>query len=452
MTPLGGRKLGPAQQGFVLIEVLVSALVITIAAGAALALLTATSRSAGDQRVHSDAYAVAQEDQARLRTMRISSLNRLEQTRTVTLAGRQFTVESAGVFVNNSKGESSSCSAGETSADYVRITTRVKWAQMGTRPPVLIQSIVSPSNGSLDPSHGSLTVVTKTAAGGSLAGVGLSASGAGTFSGATDANGCANFADLPSGNYTMTSSASGFVDQQGNLSPWTTTVGVIPSSTQAATLYYDRPGSIPVSFKYRVGSGTEFKPAGADSVLVYNAEMPKGGRSYGTPGGTRAATITATPLFPFKAADTVYAGSCESNNPNPEGKNPAGAPGMTTAIVPAGGIAPGVEVQVPALTVKVTSNGTTAVSGARVTITDEQCRDASNNKVKRVYTSNAAGNQAASAAGAIEPGLPYGSYEICASSGGRRVFATGVSVKSMTSSASSTLNLNGSGSGSGSCP
>lgn len=452
MTPLGGRRIGPAQDGFILIEVLVSALVITIAAAGVLTLLTANTRSAADQRTHTTAYSIGQEDQARLRSMRISSLNRLEQTRTVTLGGRQYTVESTGVFVNNTKGTSSSCTSGETSADYVRITSTVKWARMEGRKPVVIQSIVSPSNGSLDPSHGTLTVITKNAAGGILAGVGLSGTGVGTFSGSTDSTGCANFADLPSGNYTMTSSATGFVDAQGNLSPWSTTVGVIPSTTQSVTLYYDRPGTIPVEFKYRVGSSGEFKAATSDSVLVYNAEMPKGGVAYGTPGGTRAAIVNATPLYPFKAADTVYAGSCETNNPNPKGENPAGAPGMTTAIVPAGEIAAPVKVQVPALTVTVTSNGSTPVVGARVTITDEQCKDASNNKVKRVYTTNGSGNQAATTIGAIEPGLPYGKYEVCASSGNRKNTVTGVSVKSMTAAASAALNLNGSGSGSGSCP
>lgn len=452
MTPLGGRGFRPAQEGFVLIEVLVSALVITIAAGGVLALITANTRSAADQRVHTAAYSLGQEDQARLRSMRISSLNRLEQTRTVTIGGRNYTVESTGVFVNNTKGTSSSCTSGETSADYVRISSTVRWARMEGRKPIVIQSIVSPSNGSLDPSHGTLAVVTKNAAGGALAGVGLSATSPGTFSGSTDSTGCANFADLPSGNYTMTSTATGFVDPQGNFSPWTTTVGVIPSTTQTITLYYDRPGTIPVEFKYRVGSSAEFKAATADSVLVYNAEMPKGGRSYGTPGGARSTLISATPLFPFKAADTVYPGSCESNNPNPGGTNPGGAPGIGTVIVPAGLSAPTVVVQEPALNVTVTSNGSTAVSGARVTITDEQCKDASNNKVKRVYTTNSSGNQAATTIGAIEPGLPYGTYEVCASSGNRRLIKTGIAVKSMTTATTLALNLNGSGSTSGSCP
>ena len=76
-----------------------------------------------------------------------------------------------------------------------------------------------------------------------LAGVGISGTGAGTFSGSTDSNGCADFADLPSGNYTLTPTAAGLVDKNGN-PPESKTVGVIPSGTKTVSLQYDRPGAI----------------------------------------------------------------------------------------------------------------------------------------------------------------------------------------------------------------
>jgi len=441
------------QQGFVLIEVLVSALVVTIVAGAVLTLITVTTRSAADQRTHADAYGVAQEDQARLRTMRITSLNRLQETRTVTVGAKPFTVESAGVFVNNTTGTSAACTAESASADYVRITSTVKWPQMGKRPPVVIQSIVSPSNGSLDPSHGTLTITTTNGAGAALGGIGISASGAGTFSGSTDATGCANFTDLPSGNYTMTTSATGYVDPQGDLSPWSTTVGVIPSSTQSVTLRYDQPGSIPVKFKYRVGSTTEFKTATADSVFVYNGEMPKGGRVYGTPGGSRLTTVTATPLFPFKGADTVYAGACESNNPNPEGKNPGGAAAMANVVVPAGAAATAPELQLPALNLTV-KKGTPVLSGAKIAITDEKC-EVAGQELRREYISNATGNPSTSSTGATEPALPMSIYKVCAQTGSgssiERKTVKEVEVNSLTTSATVTIDLN-SGTKSGACP
>ena len=161
MTPTG-RIAPPGEEGFALIEVLVSALILAIVAAGVMALLQATTRSAADERRHAEAYAIAQEDQARLRSMRLSALNRLEQTRPVSVDGNEFTVKSQGVFVNNTQGQPSSCTAGETSADYVRITSTTTWP--GSRQPVVIQSIVSPSNGSLDPNHGTLVVTTKNAA------------------------------------------------------------------------------------------------------------------------------------------------------------------------------------------------------------------------------------------------------------------------------------------------
>ncbi len=196
-----------------LIEVLVSAIMIVLVAGAVLTLLIATTHSAASERTHSEAYALAQEDQARLRSMRISTLNRLQQTRSVTLNGSTFTIESTGLFVNNTTG-TASCTTGASSADYVRITSTVTWPNMGARAPAVIQSIVSPSNGSLDPSHGTLTISATNAAGTPLAGVGISGTGAGTFSGSTDSNGCADFADLPSGNYTLTPHRSGLGRQE----------------------------------------------------------------------------------------------------------------------------------------------------------------------------------------------------------------------------------------------
>src|ERR1700761_8953476 len=100
-----GRQ-GQAEDGFILIEVLVSALILAIVAGAVLTLITATTRSAASTRNHSVAYDLAQEDQARLRTMRIAKLNHLDETsaQPIIVNGAAFRVHSTGVFVNNRAG------------------------------------------------------------------------------------------------------------------------------------------------------------------------------------------------------------------------------------------------------------------------------------------------------------------------------------------------------------
>ena len=215
MTRTRSQQSPSDQGGFILIEVLVSAVILALVAGAVLTLFSATTRSAASERDHSVAYGIAQEDQARLRSMRLSSLNRLAQTRPVSLDGSTFTVESTGVFVNNETG-SESCTQGSSSADYIRITSTVTGP--GMVQPVVLQSIVSPSNGSLDPTHGTLSFNATNGAGQPLSGVSISGSGTANFNGSTDFTGCANFADLPAGNYKFTTSAAGMINMRGETS------------------------------------------------------------------------------------------------------------------------------------------------------------------------------------------------------------------------------------------
>jgi type II secretory pathway pseudopilin PulG len=447
-----------AEEGFVLIEILVSAIVLAIVAGAVFTLLNATARSAAEERHGSEAYAVAQEDQARLRSMRISELNRLNQNRTVTLNGTPFTVNSTGVFVNDTTA-SSSCSAGASSADYVKVASTVTWPSMGKRPAAVIQSIISPANGSLDPSHGTLTISAKNAAGSPIAGIGLSGTGAGTFSGTTDSTGCAMFPDQPSGNYTLTASgvAAGLVDKDGKaLGP--TTVGVIAGGTNSVSLLYDLPGSIKeVAFK-TINAKGELVASSADSIVVFNTGMTLA-KAFGTPGGTRVAAIEAPSLFPFASPDTVYAGSCGGDNPNPKGEaSPPGAAAMASVLVPAApGTPPKLSLQLPALKLTV-KNGASIVSGARVTVSDDNCTSGGV-PVKRIYTTTPTGSLASPASTAVEdPGLPWSTYDICASaniSGNRRNFATNVPVQDLTNGTSLTIDLSGAGSESGgskTCP
>lgn len=418
----------PAEAGFVMIEVLVSALVILIVAGAVLSLMTATTRSASDQRQKAAAYSVAQEDQARLRSLRLATLNRLDEANEVTLGGTTYTVISTGSFIDNATGSGSSCSSEGSESDYVRITSSVSWE--GGSKSVALNSVVAPSSGSLDPNHGTLLITATNGSGQPLAGLGLKGTGAGTFSGSTDENGCANFSDLPAGNYTLSTEAPGFVDSDGNYSPWTKTVGVVSAGKVPVSLMYDQPGAVVATFKYRVGSSGTFLPAKADSVVAYNALMTSGARAFWTADKSRQASVEAAPLFPFKEADTIYAGACETNLPS------EGSAALASVVVPANETVAAPQIQLPALNLKVLKGGT-AFSGAKIVVTDERC-SVSGSSVRREYISNNAGAMsAAGGSSAAEPALPWSTYNVCVSgnTGGeyRRVRKSGISVKNLTS-------------------
>ena len=407
MRSANGRPIPREEAGFALIEVLISAVIIVLASGATFGLLSASAHSSAEERHRSEAFGLAQEDQARLRALPISSLNRLNQTRTVTLNGNPFTIESEGEYINNKTG-TSSCGQGTSSADYIQITSTVTWPSLGSRKPAEIQSIVAPPPGSLNPENGTLTISADNAAEAPISGIGLSGTGAGTFSGTTDSEGCAVFANQAAGNYTLTPSgvATGLVEQNGN-PPGPQTVSVIAGSTSTVQLLYDRPGSIPIKFTAILGG--ILKESEADSAVVFNTGMTTA-KTFGTI-GTPKRELEAKPLFPFTSPDTVYAGSCEGDNPNPEDEtNPPDAAALASVIIPPGGPSPTATVQLPVLNLNVwsgsgSSSPGTRVKSAHVIVSDTKC------PAKRTYTTEATGTGATSIA------LPWSTYEVCADNG-----------------------------------
>ena len=69
------RGSASGEEGWVLVEVLVSAMVITIAAIGVFTAFTAAEHSTAQERHQAQAHGLAQADIARLRTMRVSQLS-----------------------------------------------------------------------------------------------------------------------------------------------------------------------------------------------------------------------------------------------------------------------------------------------------------------------------------------------------------------------------------------
>jgi Tfp pilus assembly protein PilV len=450
---------GPIQKppapegGFIMIEILVSALVLVVATAGVAGLITATVHTQAEQRHGSEAYALAQEDQARLSSMQLSRLNHLDQTREITLNQTLFKVRSRGLFVNDLT-SAPSCLEGAT-ADYVQIMSSVTWPGMESAEKAEIQSIVSPTTGSLDSSHGGVSVSVTSEQKAPMPGVEVTATG-GSFYGVTDTAGCVVFPDLTKGNYPaiVSGEKAGLVNKDGKSSEEI----VLPApegKIEPVVRQFDHPGTIPVNFKYRIGSTASFTPAVADSIVAYNTNMTAA-KVFWTQNATREATVNVTPLFPFSSPYTLYAGSCSAANPNPSGEsNPPGAAAIANLAAPAGGTAAPVTIQLPALEMVVKA-GASAIPGAKVTITDKTCKEVKGaSLMKRVYTTNESGMPSSSVKGAPEQGLPWGVYEVCASanvSGSfkRKKVAT-VTVKNLAAATTLAVDL-GSGTEAGECP
>lgn len=443
MTPRR-QKPTDAEAGFALLEVIVSAAIVALVSAGTFGLLQTMTRASGEQRHDSQAFALAQEDQARLRSMQLVALSNLSESRTLALGGTTFTIRSTGVFVNN-KTSSVSCLGADISADYAQVTSVVSSPDMVSNEKAVLRSIVSPTNNSIDSNNGTLTVAVTTEQGTPKAGLDLKV---GIYSAKTNIEGCATFPNLAQGSQTLESfgEGAGLVSPNSNYVE-KTLAGVGAGSAKMTKLIYDTPGSIPVKFKYRVGSGSTFKPATGDSVVAFHSVMKEAKVSW-TLDGTRQPTVSAFPLFPFTSPYSLYAGSCSSAKPAESA--------MASAIVPAGKASAPVEVQMPALEV-IVKEGVKALKGAKVTITDKNCKDLKSNYVKRVYTTNSLGKQftPGSLTEEVEPGIPWGTYEVCASAevaGSIRRKEVSAPTLSLSSTATLTIDLSTTGWKTGACP
>jgi Tfp pilus assembly protein PilV len=444
-------RFSPAQkpareEGFVLIEIMVSALVLTIASIGVIALLQTTTRSQAELRNSSEAYALAQEDQARMASMRLSSLNKLDKTKDVQVGNTLFHVRSKGVFIND-KTSTPSCGEGTSSADYVEITSIVTWNGMNASEKAKIVSVLSPSNGSLNANNGTLAIAVTTKQQIPVIGAKVFV---GAYSGLTDALGCAVFADLPAADYTATidGTVPGVVSTMGSFTQGKA-VTVVGTDTKTEKFEFDRPGTIQATFKYRVGTSGEFLPAKADSVVAGHAEMPEV-RFLWTADGSRQLAVDAKPLFPFTSPYRFYAGFCGENNPDKENKglDPT-AFSSATVIRDQTVVAPQIQLPVYEPTIWTGTSSSSKgepMANADVRITDAKCKK-NGSSVIRKFTTNSSGKL-------TELGLPWGIYNICVdsklgdeTSGVRRLTAENVTIKNLAGPTTADFYLGGGTSG-----
>ena len=302
------------EAGFALIEVLVSALLLTIVAAGVFVAFDASTRATARERYRARANALAEQDLERIRSLRIADLSTLNQTRTVALDGTNFTIVSSSHFLTENA-TTSTCSSGTGSRDYLQLTSTVTWPNMAPDPPVTAATVVSPPSGSLVPNAGSLLVGVDDSQGNGISGVTLTGNGPGSFTGTTGPTGCVLWRNLPAGTYSMIAggAAAGMVDPNGS-PPAAQTVSVVDQGTANVNLVYDRPGSINnVTFQTRAYGTNALVSSNADSLIVFNSGMNTA-MQLGTP-GTPLPSYSISNLFPFSSPYAIYAGTCTANNP-----------------------------------------------------------------------------------------------------------------------------------------
>jgi Tfp pilus assembly protein PilV len=450
------RRLA-SETGSVMIEALVSAVLVGIMAVAFFGALNGSERVSSVGKLRAEAAALAQDDQERLRSMPVTALNNLKQSTPRSVAGVNFTVDSKAEWIADQT-KATDCTSNGAAADYLKITSTVTPTASSPLKPVAITSTVTPAPGSFN-GMGALAVRVVDRNADPVGGVSVSVTGPATGAMFTDATGCAFFGYLPAGTtYSVTASKGTYVDPDGDPTPTVNSVTINDQKVATVGFSYDVAGEANVTFVSKPWYANGTQRGDVDSsqwelVMANGSHTPA--RTFGpgyptsVPGSSpwistgALSSVDAAQLFPFTSAYSVYAGQddCLKNSP---AQNGVTDPGL---LVTPGDLGLTYKQQLPALNVLGKVDGT-ATGNLRVKITSDNPGCASWSVVRLTSTT------ATPAPGIVgllaDPGVPYGTYDICVdnspivgSSNARRATLANVPNTSLpgTTIAATTLNV-----------
>jgi Tfp pilus assembly protein PilV len=350
-----------SEDGFLLIEVMVSAVLVGLIVIATLTGFDVVGRSSAEQRRHNVAAVLASQSQEQLRSDPASTLlsfKNSEHTYTTTVGGTLFAVAQKASFGNG--GTQTGCSATEEGAKgkgtYILVSTSVTWSHMVGKP-VTASSLITPpigsalevevNDGGSTPTAGVKILVSYTA---------VEATGTTTLQATTGSAGCVLFAGIPATKAVMRVEESpGIVNKAGTLSWPEEEVTLAPNVLTTHEVVLAPGGALQAEFDYENSATYKHKqnnPASAeiteevkgDTFVASNVEMgvlpnfqtgsnqdlqnfpgqlfellPGAAGTYEHKANTQKEPLEYPQgnLFPFPPEKTwsVYAGDCTANSP-----------------------------------------------------------------------------------------------------------------------------------------
>jgi Tfp pilus assembly protein PilV len=469
------RVRARSDDGFLLVEVIVSALLVALIVVGTLNGFDAASRTGVDERNHDEAAVLASESQEALRSDPASVLGNsgklFEHSYTRTVNGTTFTVTQTAHTLNGSS-ESTACSATNTSrqeTNSLRMTSSVTWAQLKAagRPAVKESGTITPPAGStLEVDVGNYPTPTAGVSGvTAIAKYTPESQPQSTVQGTTEAPGCVVFTSLPVTAATVeVQEKSGFVTPSGSWLVEPKEVAIAPNYTTHYAVTLNEGGAIAATFKYKGQSeykhannsgvaNTVTEPVQSTTFVAFNEgmgsppdfELGDGGKgtfstgtykvepnTYGATATTPKETVKYYPngnLFPFASTESpwkAYAGACTANDPQKLGATTtSGTVTDPTAIVLG---AKTTEATVPVaymrLNVYTGKQSTTPktyqeTTAFPVTITDTACKNITPNNETEFNEPRSEQKQTVSSSlpgwgGHLEdPFLPFGAGKLC---------------------------------------
>jgi Tfp pilus assembly protein PilV len=486
------------ETGFGLIEGIVAAVVLAVLALGLLAGIDGAAGSAGREKLRAVAASLAEQDQERMRAMRAVDLPAHTRTWTTTVGDVEYKVVSDVDWVSDATAAPVSCTSTGGKADLLRLRTTVTSTRLGNATAgVSISSLLAPPIGSAGGANGTLAVALENRDGGLVAGLPVtvtSTDGSYSDTKVTNALGCALFTYIPADTYDVALNTSPYVDPDGVQGVVASDVTVAAGELSTKELVYDKKATLTASFDTThwdpVTASWKTRASRGREVMVTNGGLAATARifTYNT-AAAAALQISATNLFPFSDGYGVFSGACQEQKPSAFDATWA-ATNAWKKLDPLQSAS--MTIRQPALPVRVASgtNGGSGtyknepkwVGGANVQAklvglpTSSPCyaapdtvpgitQDSANGLQSfpsgiATYSGTLAasnyGNgllgfvtrKAPSGSGAeswsgghFDPGVPWGTWQVCADSGGKRNFVTVVNKRPAGSSTYVVLDL-----------
>lgn len=356
--------------GFTIVELMVAISIFAILMAAAALSMNGALNMTRNNRSRSVAANLASQEMDSIEAKDFNTIPVGQSPATTqTIDGVVYTLNLETEWVSPSA-STSNC-AGGIGADpaYLRVTVSVTWPQMNGVLPVQSQTVITPPVGTYDANSGNIAVsiLDRNAGPQQSMPVTVTDTSGNATTLITTKDGCAFFAYLAPGKYTVSVHVDGYVNDQRQITP-TTTVVVVAGSTVTAQFSYDLESELDVTM---VGAAGGTVPDGVPMTIANTGLLPNG--LMGIVGTGRTGPSRAIQgLFPFLSGYQVWAGQCL--DADPQGINPTNGqpyyPGATRD--PAFGMTPGAtttgNVNVPSLSIQVLNGAGLPVVGAQVQV------------------------------------------------------------------------------------
>ncbi len=349
-----------------------------------------------NNRNRSVAANLASQEMDTVREAQFSSL--AAATTTQTVGSVPFTVHRELTWVAK-EATNGPCDATNETPQVLRVHVWVDWPDRQGIPPAVADTVITPPVGAYDPNTGHIAVNVIDSDANPEYGVSVAIAGPTNKTLTTNSDGCAFFAFLPAGTYTVTLNTPGYVDRQGSPTP-TQTVGVTVGQVKSAQFDYDRASQINATFDAANGGQV---PTNLPITIANTILVPSGTAAFTGSGNPR----TLSNLFPANDGYELWAGQCA--DADPEGKDATGAvfyPGASRAdpVSVDPGQSTSTHIALTPLTVHVVNQTGVAMSGRSVVLVHAADNVCAAGETHTIGTTDGSGN--------ISLSLPYGRWQI----------------------------------------